>query len=916
MKKNKCLLCLLFVMIVFPLCAWTQDSIPPELSILCPYAQEGETPDVPAEGFAVEGTVYDVVPSCAYWMNTLVGVEKVLVRVYDMARQEYTVLDKEAAYSEGSGIWEFFVEPEDVSAGAQAVIGVQGIDRAGNAGIWQYQKVNIGEVVLSPVPDKPSHITMEDGRLVVAKRKYDAVAQESYLTAKEPYSIKGVTWAVAARAPTCGPNPQDPSQCVPYGFFFDGDWRLPGPQGHEIYGEWIKGELARRYVLDIPLMKKMGVNTVRTFIDAGLDPKIFQPVFDELYRNGIMAIVTVAYSKDQFLDKKYLDIVKAYKNHPAILMWSLGNEWNLEWDQEWLDVLKIASQEIKNEDPDHLVTTAISDLIGFKDFYSQCEDSCGIDLWGLNVYRSANFGSIFDDWRAMHEMPFYFSEFGTDSYRSETFDILTRTADRCAWAPNGCAVNVSGEIDEGMQAAYLLGVLDLIDDNADICLGAVIHGFNDQLLWAGNYNMGMGGIIDYNGPDGIHLTADDDSSYDEYNTEGFYMPGSHPDNVSNEEYFGLVDADRDYKLAFHEIAARWRGKDFELLYPTAEDFVPVREDLNVEVQLPSKHMDSEVRVSVIRKRTVRRSYPKDYTVYRTEELFSELAACDSTTGVCSVTVPGQFIYETWFRVPYIFSHFYWDIFLKIELIEDGTVIDLIEQDIVPDYDMTPPSVEMRFPDYASIDSPLEEGAALKVRIQAVDSQSGIRDVSVQIYGGYPYKYPVWSAHWDEAGAMKNIAVVSDGVWELTIPGSKIVRFDNPWGAGDWTPDIRVRVWDNSPYFMGNETYISHTLNVDEDRDNHAPVIITGPQADFSSIFENETTALRVQATDEDGDILSYFWRVSAGALDFYRGDEAVYTPPDVDEETVINVWVSVCDTKETRVWGTTSFIVKPLVIEE
>jgi hypothetical protein len=89
------------------------------------------------------------------------------------------------------------------------------------------------------------------------------------------------------------------------------------------------------------------------------------------------------------------------------------------------------------------------------------------------------------------------------------------------------------------------------------CLGGLVHSFNDQLAIVGNYIQNMGGIIDYNGSDNFEPSGDDDTGYDEYDNRGFVLPGAHPDQVANEEWFGLVDAERSPKFAYDALRELW-----------------------------------------------------------------------------------------------------------------------------------------------------------------------------------------------------------------------------------------------------------------------------------------------------------------------------------------------------------------------
>ena len=75
----------------------------------------------------------------------------------------------------------------------------------------------------------------------------------------------------------------------------------------------------------------MSANTVYIFLDFGTTPGLItraRTVLDYCYQNGIMVVMTV----DEDGSDNTANItsaVNAFKNHPAILMWALGNEWNL-----------------------------------------------------------------------------------------------------------------------------------------------------------------------------------------------------------------------------------------------------------------------------------------------------------------------------------------------------------------------------------------------------------------------------------------------------------------------------------------------------------------------------------------------------------------------------------------------------------
>ncbi|MFH0790692.1 MAG: glycoside hydrolase family 2 TIM barrel-domain containing protein [Candidatus Omnitrophota bacterium] len=263
-------------------------------------------------------------------------------------------------------------------------------------------------------------------------------------------------------------------------------------------------------------------------------------------------------------EKHYEKIVRLYKDHPAILAWSLGNEWNMNkgWGyavvEEAARDINAAVKRIKALDSSHPVSSCLGDvwtrLEGdanhwlIVDCVSLCPD---VDIWGINVYRGASFTNLFEQWQEVSSKPFYLSEFGTDSFNAGSYKLLNDYQ----------ASDCRGIEDETMQAEFIIALWDEIKDCLSVhnpneaCLGGLVHEFNDELWKTGCFHVGfenvsLGGLVDYDGPDDIPNTSDDDSSYGTYNPEGFFAPGRHPDNLSNEEYFGIVDAERNPKNAF------------------------------------------------------------------------------------------------------------------------------------------------------------------------------------------------------------------------------------------------------------------------------------------------------------------------------------------------------------------------------
>jgi len=92
------------------------------------------------------------------------------------------------------------------------------------------------------------------------------------------------------------------------------------------------------------------------------------PVLDAAYQAGLMVIMTVDDGKND-LDR--IDqAVSMYKDHPAILMWSLGSEWNIEplyfgvasSIQDAARRTEKAAKRVKSLDPNHPVVSSYGEI--------------------------------------------------------------------------------------------------------------------------------------------------------------------------------------------------------------------------------------------------------------------------------------------------------------------------------------------------------------------------------------------------------------------------------------------------------------------------------------------------------------------------------------------------------------------------
>lgn len=281
-----------------------------------------------------------------------------------------------------------------------------------------------------------------------------------------------------------------------------------------------KGRIDRSFETidqDLDLMKEAGINTIRIYrpIDNIL-------VLDKIEKAGIKVIISFGYNQNGYYDilsGTYADYVLKFKNHNAILLWELGNEYNYhpEWFdgdiKNWYAALNNAAENIHQIDPNHPVATAHGDL---PDSLA-LSLSPNIDVWGLNIYRWDDPSSLITKWNATSKKPMYFSEAGGDSYMS----ISKQGFDK-------------GE-NQQAQAAANAKIIDVTLNYSETVSGILIFSFTDGWWKAGNpHKQDIGGWAP--------------------NSTGVPYDGT-----PNEEYWGIVDIDRNKKETFNVIKEKFNG---------------------------------------------------------------------------------------------------------------------------------------------------------------------------------------------------------------------------------------------------------------------------------------------------------------------------------------------------------------------
>ncbi|NMH89687.1 glycoside hydrolase family 2 TIM barrel-domain containing protein [Flavivirga algicola] len=279
-----------------------------------------------------------------------------------------------------------------------------------------------------------------------------------------------------------------------------------------------KGSTVRNFknlTEDLALMVEAGVNTIRVY--APIDDKA---ILDEIHQAGLKIIIGFGYNQEgnyDILSGSFIDYVSKYKNHEAILLWELGNEYNYhpEWFEgnleNWYKTMNTAAELIHEKDSNHPVTTAHGEL---PDALA-LSLSQSIDVWGMNVYRWDDPSDIFSKWAAVSTKPMYLSEAGGDSYM--------------AVSKNGYEQG----LNENAQADANTNILDAVFRNNIICSGVAVFSFTDGWWKAGNPSQqDIGGWAP--------------------NSSGIPYDGA-----PNEEYWGIVDIDRNKKKTFDVIKTKY-----------------------------------------------------------------------------------------------------------------------------------------------------------------------------------------------------------------------------------------------------------------------------------------------------------------------------------------------------------------------
>lgn len=323
-------------------------------------------------------------------------------------------------------------------------------------------------------------------------------------------------------------------------FVIKGVCYQPTPVGFDVT-EYRVYNNPKIYKRDLPLLRSMGANVIRTyakvtsrkFLDA-----CYNIGFDPIYViMGFYIDGSADLSNREVLEKiksDFREYVKRYKRHPAVLMWSPGNETECAYmgsDRDYYTLLNELAEVAYLEEGDtyHPVTAVLADIshIGDRGLLTTDEDMNYLDVWGANAYKGINFGDMFDDYVKRSKKPLWVSEFGVDAWHS-----VDKTDPSYGYA------------NERLQSVSNCALWDEISSRSDVCSGGAVFEYSDE-WWKDR--CGNKATHDYRG------FAMGDEMLD------------HPDRYSSEEWYGIVSVSKNGRepdnitprRAYYALKSRW-----------------------------------------------------------------------------------------------------------------------------------------------------------------------------------------------------------------------------------------------------------------------------------------------------------------------------------------------------------------------
>jgi hypothetical protein len=227
----------------------------------------------------------------------------------------------------------------------------------------------------------------------------------------------------------------------------------------------------------------MGANTIRLWVwDTEADHKDF---LDNAYANGSSPIYVIAgfninaghdlsdQTTREIIKEDFRAMVQTHKDHPAILMWAIGEGLNAAsyYGTSLVSLFSLIEEmaaEAHLLDPNHPVVMPLADEDLIQSITAYNASLPSLDIWGANVYRGASFGSLFSTYQAASSKPLLITGYGIDAYND------TAMAE-----------------DEAAQADHASALWGEIAANSATSIGGLLTEYSDQ-WWRGILSLDTG----------------------------------------------------------------------------------------------------------------------------------------------------------------------------------------------------------------------------------------------------------------------------------------------------------------------------------------------------------------------------------------------------------------------------------------
>ncbi|MCX6798939.1 MAG: hypothetical protein NTW59_02460, partial [Candidatus Diapherotrites archaeon] len=280
------------------------------------------------------------------------------------------------------------------------------------------------------------------------------------------------------------------------------------------YDVTVHPELTAR---DFSLLRAMGANAIRTWGKVNS-----QAFLDDAWNNGNQPLMVIMgywmgdnidyqdNSARQAIIADFSAYVNKYKNHPAVLVWAIGNEENYFYangnNQKHAAYFSLVNEMAKKAyeiegSAYHPVMAIALEMPGQMNTVGNVAGGADdasipyVDIWGINHYPGQTFGNFFNTFAGKTAKPLLVTEYGIDALNNATKTEYEQT--QADW-----------------DAALWREIA-----SAQVAIGGSLMAYSDE-WWKDR-----AGVVD---------------AHD----FGGYVTTSHPDGYSNEEWWGIVRAEK------------------------------------------------------------------------------------------------------------------------------------------------------------------------------------------------------------------------------------------------------------------------------------------------------------------------------------------------------------------------------------